>query len=32
VGPGMECGIGVEGFESFEAGDILEFYTQELVK
>jgi translation initiation factor IF-2 len=32
VASGMECGIGVEGFEAFEAGDIIEFYTQELVK
>jgi len=32
VGIGMECGVGVEGFGAFQADDILEFYTQELVK
>jgi translation initiation factor IF-2 len=32
VGAGMECGVTVEGFGAFQVGDILEFYTQELVK
>ncbi|MDI7277107.1 MAG: translation initiation factor IF-2, partial [Anaerolineae bacterium] len=29
VATGYECGIGVEGFEAFEAGDVLEFYRKE---
>ena len=29
---GMECGVSAEGFGAFQPGDILEFYTQELVK
>jgi translation initiation factor IF-2 len=32
VNAGMECGIAVEGFREFEEGDILEFFTKELVK
>ncbi len=28
---GMECGVGVEGFDRFEEGDILEFYRKEQV-
>ena len=31
VNAGMECGIGLEGFEKFQVGDILEFYTKEQV-
>ncbi|MDD5126766.1 MAG: translation initiation factor IF-2 [Dehalococcoidales bacterium] len=31
VATGYECGIGVEGFNSFQAGDILEFYKIEQV-
>ncbi|MBC7222706.1 MAG: translation initiation factor IF-2 [Anaerolineae bacterium] len=27
VAAGFECGIGLEGFEDFEEGDIIEFYT-----
>lgn len=26
---GHECGIGVEGFDAFEAGDVIEFYRKE---
>jgi len=29
---GTECGVGLEGFNSFAAGDILEFYRKEQVK
>ncbi|MFQ5472590.1 MAG: EF-Tu/IF-2/RF-3 family GTPase, partial [Dehalococcoidia bacterium] len=30
VNAGLECGIGVEGFETFEEGDIIEvFHTEE---
>jgi translation initiation factor IF-2 len=32
VTPGMECGVGIEGFSAFAENDILEFHTQELVK
>jgi len=31
VATGYECGIGVEGFEAFQAGDVLEFYRKERV-
>ena len=31
VSAGMECGIGVDGFDKFQVGDILEFYTKEQV-
>lgn len=29
VSAGYECGIGIQGFGDFEAGDVLEFYRQE---
>ena len=29
VATGHECGIGVEGFEGFQVGDVLEFYRKE---
>ncbi len=29
VKAGFECGIGIEGFDEFEEGDILEFYVRE---
>jgi translation initiation factor IF-2 len=29
VKQGFECGIGVDGFESFRAGDIIEFYVKQ---
>lgn len=29
VAAGFECGVGVEGFEKFEVGDILEFFRRE---
>ena len=32
VRQGFECGIGVDGFESFRSGDIIEFYTKERVE
>jgi translation initiation factor IF-2 len=32
VGTGLECGVSVEGFNGYEAGDTLEFYTHEVVK
>ena len=32
VGTGMECGIGIDGFNDIQVGDIIEFYTQEIVK
>jgi translation initiation factor IF-2 len=32
VRQGFECGIGVDGFESFKPGDIVEFYTKEQVE
>jgi len=28
---GFECGVGLNGFDKFETGDILEFYTEETV-
>jgi translation initiation factor IF-2 len=31
VRAGFECGIGVAGFDEFQEGDLLEFYTRELV-
>jgi translation initiation factor IF-2 len=31
VEAGYECGIGLEGFEDFEEGDVIETYAQELV-
>ncbi|HPL29092.1 MAG TPA: translation initiation factor IF-2 [Anaerolineae bacterium] len=31
VAPGHECGVGVEGFDAFEVGDVLEFYRKERV-
>jgi translation initiation factor IF-2 len=30
VDAGYECGIGLDGFDDFEEGDIIEFYTKEL--
>jgi translation initiation factor IF-2 len=32
VSTGMECGVGVEGFNELEIGDVLEFYRKEQVK
>ena len=32
VRTGMECGIGIEGFEDYKEGDIIEFYNREVVK
>jgi translation initiation factor IF-2 len=32
VQAGYECGIGIDRFESFQAGDIIEAYIQEKVK
>ena len=29
VRQGFECGIGIEGFESFKPGDVIEFVTEE---
>ena len=29
VEKGQECGIGIEGFDDFKVGDILEFYVKE---
>jgi len=31
VSTGMECGVGVEGFDDLEVGDTLEFYRKEQV-
>jgi translation initiation factor IF-2 len=31
VAAGLECGVGVENFNEFEEGDILEFYRRERV-
>ncbi len=31
VDAGYECGIGLEGFEDFQEGDVIEIYTKELV-
>ncbi|MBC7262416.1 MAG: translation initiation factor IF-2, partial [Chloroflexi bacterium] len=32
VTAGLECGVGVDGFNDFVVGDILEFYRKEQVK
>ena len=32
VGTGVECGIGIDGFNDIQVDDIIEFYTQEIVK
>jgi translation initiation factor IF-2 len=32
VAAGFECGVGLEGFDSFEQGDIIEFYCKERVR
>jgi translation initiation factor IF-2 len=32
VATGMECGIGIESFNDFNAGDVIEFYRKEQVK
>jgi translation initiation factor IF-2 len=32
VNTGYECGVGVANYDNFEEGDILEFYTQEVVQ
>lgn len=32
VNAGLECGVGVEGFDDFAIGDILEFYRKEQVE
>jgi len=29
VTAGHECGVGVEGFDAFQVGDVLEFYRKE---
>ena len=29
VRTGFECGVGLEGFQDFEVGDVIEFYVQE---
>ncbi|MBE9501033.1 MAG: hypothetical protein IMY87_01200, partial [Chloroflexi bacterium] len=29
VATGFECGLGIEGFSEFEAGDIIELYRRE---
>jgi translation initiation factor IF-2 len=31
VGTGFECGIGVDGFDDFKEGDIIEAYVKERV-
>jgi translation initiation factor IF-2 len=31
VTAGMECGVGVDGFDRFEEGDTIEFYRKEQV-
>jgi translation initiation factor IF-2 len=31
VRAGFECGVGIAGFDSFEEGDVLEFYREERV-
>jgi translation initiation factor IF-2 len=31
VSTGMECGVGLDGFDDFEEGDIIEFYRKEQV-
>ena len=32
VAQGLECGIGVEGFEDFKPGDVIEVYEQESIR
>lgn len=32
VNTGLECGVGIDNYNDFQVDDILEFYTQELVK
>jgi translation initiation factor IF-2 len=32
VNTGYECGVGVANYDGFEEGDVLEFYTQEVVQ
>jgi translation initiation factor IF-2 len=32
VGPGLECGIGVDGANDIQVDDIIEFYTREQVR
>jgi translation initiation factor IF-2 len=32
VKQGMECGIGIDGWEGIEAGDVIEFYEYETVR
>jgi len=32
VSSGLECGVGVEGFNDFAVGDVLEFYRKELTR
>jgi translation initiation factor IF-2 len=29
VATGLECGVGVEGFNDFKEGDVIEFYRRE---
>jgi translation initiation factor IF-2 len=32
VAAGLECGIGIEGFNDIKVGDVIEFYNQEQVE